>query len=126
MQRLGLQLGDEVGVGELHLKVAARVVRFVDQSVGFASFAPRVILNAEDLPASGLVQKGSRIGYRLVVAGDAKQVADLRSWLQSRLTISEKLEDVRAARPELRTALERAEHFLGLAALTDRKSTRLN
>ncbi len=118
MQRLGLELGDEVGVGELHLKVAARVVRFVDQSVGFASFAPRVILNAGDLSASGLVQEGSRIGYRLVVAGDAKQVADLRSWLQSRLTISEKLEDVRDARPEIRTALERAEHFLGLAALT--------
>ncbi len=79
MQRLGLQLGDEVGIGELHLRVAARVVRFVDQSVGFASFAPRVILNAADLPASGLVQEGSRIGYRLMVAGDAKQVADLRS-----------------------------------------------
>ena len=70
MQRLGLQLGDEVGVGELHLRVAARVVRFVDQSVGFASFAPRVILNAADLPASGLVQEGSRIGYRLMVAGE--------------------------------------------------------
>jgi putative ABC transport system permease protein len=118
MQRLGLQLGDEVGIGELHLNVAARVVRFVDQSVGFASFAPRVILNAEDLPRSGLVQEGSRIGYRLAVAGDAKQVADLRAWLQSRLTISEKIEDVRDARPEIRTALERAEHFLGLAALT--------
>jgi putative ABC transport system permease protein len=118
MQRLGLQLGDEVGVGELHLRVAARVVRFVDQSVGFASFAPRVILNAEDLPRSGLVQEGSRIGYRLAVAGEAKQVADLRAWLQSRLTISEKIEDVRDARPEIRTALERAEHFLGLAALT--------
>jgi len=120
MQRLGLQLGDEVGVGELHLRVAARVVRFVDQSVGFASFAPRVILNAADLPATGLVQEGSRIGYRLVVAGDAKQVADLRAWLQEagRMGVGEKLEDVRDARPEIRTALERAEHFLGLAALT--------
>src|SRR5450759_3970895 len=118
MQRLGLQLGDEVGVGELHLRVAARVVRFVDQSVGFASFAPRVILNSEDLPGSGLVQEGSRIHYRLLIAGEAKQVADLRAWLQSRLTVSEKLEDVRDARPEIRTALERAEHFLGLAALT--------
>ena len=118
MQRLGLQLGDEVGIGALHLRVAARVVRFVDQSVGFASFAPRVILNAADLQATGLVQEGSRIGYRLAVAGDAQQVADLRAWLQSRLTISEKLEDVRDARPEIRTALERAEHFLGLAALT--------
>ena len=118
MQRLDLQLGDEVGVGELHLKVAARVVRFVDQSVGFASFAPRVILNAADLPATGLVQEDSRIGYRLMIAGDAKRVADLRAWLESRLTVGQRVEDVRDARPEIRTALERAEHFLGLAALT--------
>jgi putative ABC transport system permease protein len=118
MQRLGLQLGDEVGIGELHLKVAARVVRFVDQSVGFASFAPRVILNSEDLPGSGLVQEGSRIGYRLMVAGDAMQVSNLRTWLKNQLTLGQKLEDVRDARPEIRTALDRAEHFLGLAALT--------
>jgi putative ABC transport system permease protein len=118
MQRLGLQLGDEVGIGMLHLRVAARVVRFVDQSVGFASFAPRVIVNAKDLPGSGLIQEGSRIGYRLMVAGDAKQVADLRTWLQNRLTVGQKLEDVGDARPEIRSALDRAEHFLGLAALT--------
>lgn len=118
MQRLGLQLGDEVGIGALHLRVAARVVRFVDQSVGFASFAPRVIVNAKDLPGSGLIQEGSRIGYRLMVAGDAKQVAELRTWLQNRLTVGQKLEDVGDARPEIRSALDRAEHFLGLAALT--------
>jgi putative ABC transport system permease protein len=118
MQRLGLQLGDEVGIGALHLRLAAEVVRDVDQSVGFASFAPRVLLNAADLPASGLVQEGSRINYRLLVAGDATQVVELRSWLQGRLGVSEKIEDVRDARPEIRTALERAEHFLGLAALT--------
>ncbi len=118
MQRLGVELGDEVGIGALHLRLAAEVVRDVDQSVGFASFAPRVILNSADLPASGLVQEGSRINYRLLVAGDAKQVADLRGWLQGRLGVGEKIEDVRDARPEIRTALERAEHFLGLAALT--------
>src|SRR5450759_711134 len=120
MQRLGVQLGDEVGIGALRLRLAAEVVRDVDQSVGFASFAPRVLLNSADLPASGLVQEGSRIHYRLLVAGEAKQVDDLRGWLQEagRLGVGEKLEDVRDARPEIRTALERAEHFLGLAALT--------
>jgi len=118
MRRMGLQLGDEVGIGALRLHLAAHVVRDVDQSVGFFSFAPRVLLNVADLPASGLVQEGSRISYRLLVAGDAKQVADLRAWLQGRMGLGEKLEDVRDARPEIRNSLERAEHFLGLAALT--------
>jgi len=118
MQRLGLQLGDEVGIGALHLRLTAEVVKDVDQSVGFASFAPRVILNAADLPSSGLVQEGSRIHYHLLAAGEAKQVDELRIFLQGRLGVGEKIEDVRDARPEIRTALERAEHFLGLAALT--------
>jgi putative ABC transport system permease protein len=118
MQRLGVQLGDKVGIGALHLRLTAEVVRDVDQSFSFASFAPRVILNSADLPASGLVQEGSRIHYRLLVAGEPKQVADLRTWLQTRLTVGERLEDVRDARPEIRSALDRAEHFLGLAALT--------
>lgn len=118
MRRLGVSLGDELEVGALRLRLVARVVHDVDQSVGFASFAPRLTLNVADLPASGLVQEGSRIGHRLLLAGEAKQVAAMRGWLQGRLGVGEKLEDVRDARPEIRVALERSEHFLGLAALT--------
>ncbi len=118
LQRMGLQPGNDVVIGALRLRVAARVIRDVDQSVGFASFSPRVLMNTADLPASGLIQPGSRISYRILFAGEPSQLANLRGWLKERLAIGEKMEDVRDARPEIRTALERAEHFLGLAALT--------
>ena len=118
LQLMGLQLGDEVTLGALRLRMVAQVARDVDQSVGFASFAPRVTVNIEDLAASQLVQEGSRIRYRLLVAGEPAQVADFRSWIQDQLMPGEKLEGVRDVRPEIRTALERAEHFFGLAALT--------
>jgi putative ABC transport system permease protein len=118
LRRLDLNVGDEVGVGALRFIVAARVVKDIDQSIGFSSFAPRVLMNAQDLAATGLLQEGSRISYRLMVAGDARQVAALRAELEAKLTGNEKLEDVRDARPEIRSALERAGHFLGLAALT--------
>ncbi|KAF0205017.1 MAG: hypothetical protein FD173_1345 [Gallionellaceae bacterium] len=118
LRRLDMQVGDEVGIGARRFTVAARIVKDIDQSVGFASFAPRVLMNEADLAATGLVQEGSRISYRLLIAGDAKQVKDLRAALQKHLSGNEKMEDVRDARPEIRTALERAEHFLGLAALT--------
>ena len=116
MRRLDLRVGDEVGIGARHFRVAARVVKDVDQSVGFASFAPRLLINDADLASTGLLQEGSRISYRMMFAGDAVQMAAFRAAL--RLTPNEKMEDVRDARPEIRTALERAEHFLGLAALT--------
>jgi len=118
MRRLDLRVGDEVGIGTQRYILAARIIKDVDQSIGFASFAPRVLMNDADLAATGLLQEGSRISYRLMMAGDAAQVAAFRAALQPRLTGNEKLEDVTDARPEIRTALERAEHFLGLAALT--------
>lgn len=118
LRRLNVSVGTEVGIGARRFIVAARIVKDIDQSIGFASFAPRVMLNDADLAATALLQEGSRISYRLMIAGDAKQVQALRATLESKLSGNEKMEDVRDARPEIRTALERAEHFLGLAALT--------
>lgn len=118
LRRLDVQVGDEVGIGARRFTVAARIVKDIDQSIGFSSFAPRVLMNDADLASTGLLQEGSRLSYRLMIAGDALQVKALRATLETRLSGNEKMEDVRDARPEIRTALERAEHFLGLAALT--------
>ena len=112
------KVGDEVGIGAKRFTVAARIVKDIDQSIGFASFAPRVLMNDADLAATGLLQEGSRISYRLMIAGEAAKVQAYRAAVEPGLSGNEKMEDVRDARPEIRTALERAEHFLGLAALT--------
>lgn len=117
LRRMTLQPGDEVNVGALRLRLVARVIKDVDQSVSFASVAPRVHINMADLVATRLVQEGSRINYRLLVAGDSAQVEGFRSWIKEQIKPGEKIEDVRDARPEIRQALERAESFLGLAAL---------
>lgn len=117
MRRMDVKLGDEINIGALRLRLSAFVLRDVDQAVSFASVAPRVQINIADLVASGLVQEGSRINYRLLVAGDSKLIESYRNWVAAQIKSGEKLEDVRDARPEIRQALERAEHFLGLAAL---------
>ena len=122
LRRLDVKPGDEVSIGKQHFIVVARIIRDIDQSISFASFAPRVLMNSQDLAATGLQQEGSRIGYRLMIAGAAAQVSALREELKNKLSGNangyERMEDVRDARPEIRSALERAEHFLGLAALT--------
>ncbi|MBI5658524.1 MAG: FtsX-like permease family protein [Nitrosomonadales bacterium] len=118
LRRLDVRVGDEVGIGTQRFTVAARIVRDIDRAVGFYSFAPRVLMHGDDLAATGLLQEGSRIVYRLMVAGEVRQIEALHDELKPELSNGEKLEDVRDARPEIRSALERAEHFLGLAALT--------
>jgi putative ABC transport system permease protein len=63
------------------------------------------------------VQEGSRITYRYIVAGEA---ASSQTWIdatQATLARGQRIETIADARPEIRGALERADRFLGLAAL---------
>ena len=42
--------------------------------MGFASLAPSLLINIEDIAASGLISEGSRVGYALLVAGNEDAV----------------------------------------------------
>ena len=94
LRRMSAKLGDEINIGSLHLRLAARVIKDVDQSISFASVAPRVQINLADLAATGLVQEGSRINYRLLVAGDNKQIESFRNWIIPQIKAGEKLEEI--------------------------------
>ncbi|HEU5282906.1 MAG TPA: ABC transporter permease, partial [Burkholderiales bacterium] len=115
-----LELGADshIELGKSRLRVSAIVTLEPGVELGFLSGAPRVLLNAADLPATDLAQPASRIRYRLQIAGDAEAVTAYRNWAQARLRPGQRVEGIRDARPELRSALERAEKYLNLAALT--------
>lgn len=118
MNQLGLKSGDPVTVGEKALTVSAALTREPDQAGSLFNIAPRLMMNLADLPATGLLQEGSRVHYRLSLAGEEGTVEAYRAWAAPRLKRGERLESVADARPEIRTALDRAGRFLGLASLT--------
>ncbi|QDW66504.1 ABC transporter permease [Luteimonas granuli] len=114
---LGARIGDRVGVGTLELRLAALVVQEPDAALDYFNVAPKVFIHPDDLAATGLVQEGSRIRYRLVVAGDAGAVERFTAAARAGLARGQRLETAADARPEVRSALDRASRFLGLAAL---------
>jgi len=114
---LRASVGDVVSLGESKLRLAALVMQEPDASTDYFNVAPKVFLNSADLPATGLVQEGSRLRYRLVVAGDAAAVDRFLDVAKPALARGQRLETVGEARPEIRSALDRAGRFLGLAAL---------
>lgn len=114
---LGADIGDTVALGESRLRLAALVVQEPDAAMDYFNVAPKVFLNLADLDATGLVQPGSRIRYRLVVAGDAAAVERFSRAASAGLERGQRLETINDARPEVRSALDRAGRFLGLAAL---------
>ncbi len=116
-QQWSLAPGARVGLGDTELTVASIVTREPDAAFDYFDVAPRVFIAAADLPATGLVQEGSRIGYRLMVAGTSEAVARWVAPTKTSLERGQRLETIEDARPELRVALARADRFLGLAAL---------
>ena len=114
---LALKPGDVLAVGRQRLRVGAFLTLEPDRGVNFFAVAPRLLMHLADLEATGLVQPGSRIAYRLLIAGEYDSVRQFRSFVRQSLERGERIEDAENARPEIRTALERAERFLGLAAL---------
>ena len=85
------------------------------------SFAPRVMINQSDLPATALVQPASRLSYRFAVAGDDAAVQRFSQWVSRQLedpTVrGVRLESLEGGRPEMRQTMDRAEKFLNLVAL---------
>ncbi|HEX6635546.1 MAG TPA: FtsX-like permease family protein [Usitatibacter sp.] len=115
--RLSIGVGDRLKVGRAELEVAAIIAREPDSVLEYFGIAPRVLMNQADLAATQLIQVGSRVTYRLLLAGEPKAVARYRAAMSPRLGRGERVEGVRDSRSEVRAALERSQRFLGLASL---------
>ncbi|MFN3401943.1 MAG: ABC transporter permease, partial [Ferrovibrio sp.] len=114
---LALTPGAKLRVGALTATVGGILTLDPERGINPFAFAPRLLLHFDDLAATGLIQPGSRITWRLHVAGDDRAVSTFRVWAQAHLGRGEKLEALDDARPEVRVIIERAERFLRLAAL---------
>jgi len=114
---LNIQVGDTIGLGDSRLRVARVITYEPDRGMQFVNVAPRVMMRADDLPATGLVTLGSRIDYALLAAGEPDAVADYSAWLGQNLQRGQKLATLESGRPEVRRTLDRAQRFLSLVAL---------
>ncbi len=114
---LGASVGDTVFLGDRSFRLTALVLQEPDASIDYFNVAPKVFLHLSDLEATGLIQPGSRIRYRLVIAGDANAVDGFATAARANLGRGQRVETIGDARPEVRSSLDRAGRFLGLAAL---------
>jgi len=113
-QDLQLEAGAQIQAGRLTLKVAAVVDNEPDRGSGFVDLAPRLIINAADLPASGLLAPGSRAQHSLYIAGEREALEPL---LTVELPRGVRRTTPEEARPQLRNSIERAGQFLDIAVL---------
>lgn len=108
---LEIDVGDTVEVGNLELTVSGLLVREPDGGFNLGGLAPRVMMHADDVDATGVIQEGSRVEYVNLFAGEEAVLDGFYQWLQPRLEPSHEWESIRDGEA-LSESLQRAERFL--------------
>ncbi|MET3130502.1 putative ABC transport system permease protein [Oxalobacteraceae bacterium GrIS 1.11] len=122
---LKVEVGAAIKLGEQTFTIAQLIAAEPDRGASFLNFAPRVMLPLAQLTATGLVQNGSRVSYRLLLAtapgAPPGAVAAYQAWLQAQIKAGAvkgvRIESLESGRPEMQATLERADRFLSLVGL---------
>ena len=134
LDALKVPVGGTVRVGTRAFKVSAIITRELDRGFSFVSFSPRLMMRADELPSTGLITFGSRVTYRLLVAGPDAQVKQFAEFARDKVdgkpvagangaaTEGSKLrgvalESLQDGQPQVRQTIDRASHFLTLVSL---------
>jgi putative ABC transport system permease protein len=112
---LGLTTGDTLMVGEASLTVTGAVRGEPDATTAVFGFGPRLLMNTLDIPSTGVVQPGSRVGYRLLLSGNRDRVSEYEAWVSPLLGQGQRLDSVEGSQPRIGDTLDRARGFLLLA-----------
>ena len=121
LNNLHAKLGDSLRLGDRQFVIAGVLKRELDRGAGFMNFAPRVMMSLDDLKSTGLIGLGSRVTYRLLLAGPDDRIAAYQQWANRYIEAQNlrglRIESLDNAQPAMRKTLERAEQFLSLIAL---------
>jgi len=114
---LGARVGSRLAIGATSFRVGRVLISRPDQGGTFAELAPSLIMNVADLPATSLIQPGSRVSYAGLFAGERTRIDAFKDWLKAHKRSGERLRDITDASPQVKNAVERAGRFLSLASL---------
>ena len=117
LSALQLQLGEQIRVGEISLFISQILTYEPDKQGDLYSLSPRVMMNAQDLAATRILQPGSHVHHFYQFAGGESSILDFKHWLMPQLSVSQRIMDVYEDRPKLGSALEKAERYLGLSSI---------
>ena len=114
---LNLKIGDSIDVGMKPLTLSRVLTYEPDRAGNFYSLTPRVLINLDDLAATGVVQPGSRVSYRELWRGNARALETYRQLIKPGLAANQRIQDARDGNRQIGGALAKAERYLNMASL---------
>ena len=114
---LDIKIGDQVMLGNASLTITRAITLETDRGGDFYSLSPRLMFNMADLERTGIIQPGSRVGWKLLLAGDLNALEQFSHWAKGELAANEKLQTADNSQRSLRNSVMRLKQFLGLASI---------
>ena len=114
---LNIELGDSLQVGEESFVATRVIIREPDGTSPFGLLGARVMINWADLPATRVIQPGSRVEYHWLLAADETPMSRFIEWLEPSLSEHENVLRVENAQRRLQGTLQTGRRFLVLAAM---------
>ena len=113
---LNIELGATIELGETELKVTQIIIEEPDGG-SYSFFGARVLMNWDDVEAAGIVQPGSRVTYKYLMAAgeDTNAFASYADWLKSKLSIHDRLITPDEAQASIASTMDKGRRFLLLA-----------
>jgi len=107
--------GDQIWIGEKALTVSAAIRSEPDSTSALFGYGPRLMMNLADIEATGVIQPGSRVNWRLLLRGQEDALTAFTDWLSPQLSQGQRLLGVDESQPSIGRTLDRAQGFLLLA-----------
>lgn len=119
ISQLGLQVGEEIGLGQLKFKIADVVTEDSSQTFRLSSLAPRVYMSYEKARESGLLQFGSTrsVAYLYKLPRDSQISETMEKWKSVIPDPAIRFEDPEEAGEDSARALQYLSDYLGLVSL---------
>ncbi|WP_020558863.1 ABC transporter permease [Thiofilum flexile] len=117
MNMLQLKIGDQIELGNSLFTISELLIQEPDRGTSFLQISPVILMNAADVPATGLVTIASRARYNHYYAGNSRSIESLQAWLKPQLKSTEQVRTLEDGLPSVQESLQRAMRFLGLSSL---------
>ena len=114
---LQVAVGDKILLGEAEFTIAKAITLETDRGGDFYSFSPRLLFNMDDVDKTGIIQPGSRVNWKTLLAGERKELLKFQSLVEDKLDVSERLILADDSRRDLGKSVVRLKQFLGLASM---------
>ena len=112
--QLDMQLGQNVEVGNLSLKVSKVLT---DSPEPFSRY-PIVMMNRGDLKATGVIMPGSQVRYRWLLASDNTEALEsFKQWLETELNPHQKISDAHSRSDWLQRTVKSSTNLLSFSAV---------